>query len=407
MNSQLPAKKVGFIKHSPPDQLAEKLPIWQLLAFSSIGFITIMTETMPVGLLPQISMGLNVSEVWAGQLVSFYALGSVCAAIPIIALTSNWNRRRLLLLTIGALCIFNSISAISTNYIFTLIVRFCAGMAAGVIWGLFVGYVRYLVVPHLQGRALAIAGIGQPLALCLGVPLGTLLGTLFDWRGVFWIMSIFSLLLYVWIRLYIPDFNAHLVKQKTSLKQVFLISGVRSVLLILFIWILAHNILYTYIASYLDIVGLSENTDVILLLFGVSAIFGIWITGCFIDKYLRNLSLISLLIFALAVLSLGVFVHSPWMILVSIILWGISFGGAPILLQTALADVAKEHTDVAQSMLVTIFNFAVAGGGVVGGFLLKWWGVRAFPWSMLILLLLALVLVYQAKDKGFNSNRTI
>ncbi|MBN0796079.1 MFS transporter, partial [Pseudomonas aeruginosa] len=54
---------------------------------SAAGFLAIMTETMPAGLLPQISHGLGVSEALAGQLVTLYALGSVLAAIPVIAAT--------------------------------------------------------------------------------------------------------------------------------------------------------------------------------------------------------------------------------------------------------------------------------------------------------------------------------
>ncbi|WP_340615623.1 hypothetical protein [Xenorhabdus entomophaga] len=46
---------------------------------------------------------------------------------------------------------------------------------------------------------------------------------------------------------------------------------------------------------------------------------------------------------------------------------GFSFGGAPTLLQTAIADTAGDGADVAQSMLVTGFNLAVASGGLIGG----------------------------------------
>jgi MFS family permease len=158
------------------------LPVWKLLALTMAGFLAIMTETMPAGLLPQIGQGLGVSEALAGQLVTLYALGSVLAAIPVIAATRSWNRRQLFLLAIVGILVFNSITAMSSHYGLTLVARFIAGMAAGVVWGLLAGYARRLAPPHLQGRALALAGLGQPIALAIGVPLGTLLGTLFDWR---------------------------------------------------------------------------------------------------------------------------------------------------------------------------------------------------------------------------------
>ncbi|CBJ81518.1 Major facilitator family transporter [Xenorhabdus bovienii str. Jollieti] len=281
-----------------------RLPIWKLLAFTMAGFLTILTETIPAGLLPQISEGLNVSEIQAGQLVTFYALGSVLAAIPVVAVTRNLNRRFLFLFAISGLLVFNSITAISTDYVLTLVARFIAGMAAGVIWGLFAGYARRLVPHRLQGRALAIAGVGQPIALCIGVPLGTMLGTLFDWRGVFWIMSVIALLLLIWIRLAIPDFAGQSSQQRLSIRRVILLPGVRSVLVILFAWILAHNILYTYIAPYLTAFGLSSSIDVVLLVFGIACIIGIWLTGLFVDSGVRILTLLSLILSVIASLLL-------------------------------------------------------------------------------------------------------
>ncbi|CBJ81515.1 Major facilitator family transporter (fragment) [Xenorhabdus bovienii SS-2004] len=85
-----------------------------------------------------------------------------------------------------------------------------------------------------------------------------------------------------------------------------------------------------------------------------------------------------------------------------LIVWGMSFGGAPTLLQTALADVAEENADVAQSMLVTIFNLAVAGGGIIGGGLLNNYGMTSFPITMIALSLFALSLVWRAKKNGFR-----
>ena len=109
------------------------LPLLGLLAFTLAGFIAIMTETLPAGLLPQISRGLGVSEGLAGQLLTLYAIGSVVAAVPVIAATRGWNRRPLLLLAIGGLLVFNALTALSTDYVLTLASRFVAGMAAVIL----------------------------------------------------------------------------------------------------------------------------------------------------------------------------------------------------------------------------------------------------------------------------------
>jgi predicted MFS family arabinose efflux permease len=381
---------------------AQRLPVWRLLAFTMAGFITIMTETMPAGLLPLIAQGLGVTQAMAGQLVTLYALGSVVAAIPVVVATRKWRRRPLFLLAIGGLLVFNTVTALSSHYLLTLVARFIAGMAAGVIWGLLAGYARRMVPHDLQGRALAVVGIGQPVALCLGVPLGTWLGTLFDWRGVFWIMSALALLLFVWVRFGVPDYAGQTERQRQPIRRILLTPGLCSILLVIFVWMLAHNILYTYIAPFLVSVGLGPRIDLVLLLFGISSILGIVMTGMWVDRGLRVLTLLSLAGFAIAALVLGLARSSPDFVLLSVAIWGLTFGGAPTLLQTAIADTAGDGADVAQSMLVTIFNLAVAGGGVVGGLLLEHAGPGSFPPTLLVLALLGLSLVWLASAHGFK-----
>lgn len=386
-----------------PDPAVDRLPVWELMAFTTAGFLAVITETMPAGLLPQIGRGLDVSEGLAGQLVTLYAIGSVVAAIPVIAATRSVRRRPLLLLAIGGLCVFNTVTALSTNYMLTLSSRFIAGMAAGVIWGLLAGYARRLAPQHLQGRALAFVGVGQPIALTFGVPLGTWLGSIFDWRGVFWIMSALALVLIVWVRVLVPDFPGQTAEKRQPIREIFMTPGIRSVLCVIFLWILAHNILYTYIAPFLGKAGLGDRVDVALLIFGASAIAGIWATGLLIDRRLRGLTLVSLSGFAVATLALGIGIHSPVAVLVGVAAWGLTFGGAATLLQTAIADTAGgDRADVAQSMLVTIFNLAVAGGGVVGGLLLESVGAESFPWILPILALIAFAIAWAAKAHGFK-----
>ncbi|WP_454108990.1 MFS transporter [Leifsonia shinshuensis] len=364
--------------------------------------MTIMTENMPSGLLPSIAESLNVSESLAGQLLTLYALGSVVAAIPIVTATRSMPRRTLLMMAIGGLLVFNSVTALSGDYILTLVARFVAGMAAGVIWGLLAGYARRLVSVEQQGRAMAIVGVGQPIALCLGVPLGAWLGTFLEWRGVFWTMSAVALILLIWIRLAVPAVAGQTAGNRMPLRSVLVLPGLRTALLVIFVWILAHNVLYTYIAPFTDRVGLgSQNTGVALLVFGLSSIVGVWLVGARIDRALRRLTLLSLAGFAAASVLLAFAAQSEVLAYVGIALWGLSFGGAPTLLQTATADAGGEEADVAISMLVTVFNIAVAGGGLLGGILLPVIGVEAFPWILAGLALAAFVAVLLGRS-GFR-----
>ena len=175
------------------------LPVAALLALAMTGFIAILTETLPAGLLPQIGGGLGVANVLAGQLVTAYAAGSLAAAIPLTAATQGWRRRPVLLAATVGLFLFNTVTAISSNYPLTLAARFLAGVSAGLAWGMIAGYARRMVTGPLQGRALALAMVGTPVALSLGVPAGTFVGGLLGWRSAFLIMSALTLVLIGWV----------------------------------------------------------------------------------------------------------------------------------------------------------------------------------------------------------------
>ncbi|WP_460118673.1 MFS transporter [Pseudomonas sp. H3_G09] len=381
------------------------LPIGALLALAMTGFICIVTETLPAGLLPLISEGLAISPSMAGQMVTAYALGSVLAVIPMTIATRGWRRRNVLLLTIVGFLLFNSITALSSHYGVTLVARFFAGVAAGLAWSLLAGYARRMVEPEQQGKALALAMVGTPIALSLGVPLGTWLGGLVGWRTTFGLMSALTLVLIVWVLVKVPDYPPQPAHQRRSLSKVLTTPGVRPVLAVVISWMLAHNILYTYIAPFVAPAGMAERVDVVLLIFGIAALVGIWLTAKLVEPLLRSTVLLSLATFAAVCVALGFGGGNPEVIYLAVAVWGLTFGGAATLLQTALADAAGDGADVALSLNVVAWNSAIAGSGVVGGVLLDQWGVASFPWAMLALVAIAFAIAWGARAHGFKSGQ--
>lgn len=379
----------------------DRLPIAALLALAIAGFITIVTEALPAGLLPQISAGMNISGALAGQFVTLYAVGSLVAAIPLITATQGVRRRPLLLLALAGFVVANTVTAFSVNYVITMAARFLAGVSAGLVWALLAGYAARMVPDEKKGRAIAIAMVGTPLALSLGVPAGTLLGSLIGWRMCFGIMSVMAVGLMVWVRIRVPDFAGLAAGKRLPLRQILTLAGVRPVLFVVLTFVLAHNIFYTYIAPFLASVSMAERTDLILLVFGVASLLGIWVIGVFVDRYLRLLTLISTALFALSAFVLGVMNDMPAAVYVAVAVWGLSFGGAATLFQTAIARNAGDAADVAQSMLVTAWNLAIAGGGIVGGILLDYLGSTAFSPAVVLLLLSALAVIWAARLHGF------
>lgn len=378
------------------------LPLSALLAMALTGFIAIMTETLPAGLLPQIADGLYVSQAMAGQMITAYAAGSLLAVLPLVALTRGWNRRTALLTAIAGFLIFNTLTTFSTNFALTLFARWMAGAAAGLAWGLLASYARRMVPAHQQGRALSVAMVGTPVALSVGVPLGTWMGTLLGWRMAFGVMSAMTLLLVVWVLRKVPDYPGQEAGERQSLRQVIQMPGVRSILAVILLWMLTHNLLYTYIVPFLRLSGMAGHADQILLVFGIGALAGIGLTGMLVDKRLRQTLLTSLALFAVISLVLALSSHSALIVTLCVAVWGLTFGGAATLLQTAIADATGEHADMAQSMVVVAWNLAIAGGSLSGGILLETAGIGVFPWAMQILLVAGLLIAWCARKQGFR-----
>ena len=372
-----------------------------LLALATAVFITCLTETLPAGLLPAMSADLGVSESATGQSVTIYAIGTALTAIPLSAATAGWRRKRLLLAAMAGFALANTVTAISPDYLLTMSARFLAGVAAGVAWAMLAGYARRMAPAHLQGRAIAIVMTGIPVALSLGVPAGTFLGDAIGWRYAFGLMSLLTVLLLVWIAALVPDHPGQQREARTPVLGALALPGVRPVLLVTLVFVLAHTILYTYIATFLDRLGMDGATGLVLLVFGIASIISVVVVGQRIDRQLRALTFGSIALVAVAAAILALLADSTALVYVAAALWGLGWGGAPTLLQTAAIDVGG---DAAQAMLVTLWNAAMAAGGVVGGVLLSLAGSESFPWSVLVLLVPVTIDVVVSRE-GFPVQR--
>lgn len=365
----------------------------------------IMTETLPAGLLPQIGRGLGVSEAAAGQLVAAYALGTVVAALPLVLTTQSLPRKPLLLAGVAGFVIANGVTAVSPGYGLALVARAVAGACSGLLWGLTPGYARRIVPPALSGRGLAVAGVGTPLALALGTPAGSFAGAALGWRWVFGAMSLSGAVLALWVALAVPAAAGQRGPSRPvrAVRVVWGRRGVRPVLVVVGAWMLAHNLLYTYLAPLLAMSVPGLRVDVALLLFGVAALASIVLTGVLVDAHLRRLTVVSLACFLGAALVLAL--ASGVLVVVALVVWGLSFGGASALLNTAVADRAAPHTDVAATLVSTVWNAAIFGGSALGGLLLPL-GAGALPWASAPAAAVGLTVVLASRSGAFPARRT-
>lgn len=373
-----------------------RLPMLGLLALACGAFITVLTECIVAGLLPAMSRDLGLSEALIGQLTTVYALGSLLTAVPMVKLTSHLPRRPLLMAAMLGFAVANSAMTWTDSYALMLVSRFLGGVAAGLVWALLAGYASRMV-PQQQGRAIAVAMVGAPLAMSIGIPAGTWLSQLIGWRWVFGLMSLLSLALVAWSRAALPSVPGPPAQQSGRLRDVLALPGLLPVYAVMLLAVLAHNVLYTYIAPFVALSGSQDMLDRLLLLFGVASVVSIAVTGALIDRWMRALMALGMVLFLLAAVAMALWPRSAGVLVAAVAVWGLGFGGAATLIQTAVARRSGEQQDLGQSLVVVGWNLAIAGGGVVGGVLLKGAGAEVLPWSLVVLLVVTLGVVVSAR----------
>ncbi|MEV1320144.1 MFS transporter [Micromonospora arborensis] len=121
-----------------------RLPGNALLGLFLAGFISILTECLPAGLLPELGRTLHTGVSLTGQTVTLYALATALGAIPLARATATWPRKNVLQLALAVVAVSNVLTAMSSDFTLTMVLRFIAGLGTGLIWPLLGGYAARL-----------------------------------------------------------------------------------------------------------------------------------------------------------------------------------------------------------------------------------------------------------------------
>ncbi|MFI1837153.1 MFS transporter [Streptomyces olivaceoviridis] len=381
------------------------LPWSGLLALSCAAFTAVLTELLPAGLLPAMAPPLGVAESRIGFLVTAYAAASFVAAIPLTAALRGLPRRPVLCGTLLGFAVSDALVALSSSYPLTVAARLLAGAMGGTLWAMLAGCAARMAPAERRGRAIAVVLAGITLALALGVPAGTALAGALGWRSAFGMLAVLAVLLVGWVRLRVPGFPGEPPHARVPLVRVAVRPGIRPVLSVTLFLLLGHQVMYTYLAPFAAHAGYGR-TGVLLAVFGSATVAGIWLTGVLVDRVPRPALLTALALVAAVLPALGLGARLPGLLVGAVALWGVAFGGAPTLIQTALVDASgPADADVATSLQTTVYNAGIAAGSLTGGLALDAAGAGALPWTALPPVLLALATVAAGRRRAFPARR--
>lgn len=379
----------------------DRLPGKALLGLFLAGFISILTECLPAGLLPEMSRTLGTSVSLTGQTVTVYALATALGAIPLARTTATWPRKHVLQLALAVVVVTNALTALSSDYTLTLVLRFVAGLGTGLIWPLLGGYAARLAPEGRQGRAIAIALAGTPIGLALGIPLGTWLSSFSSWQLAFYASAAVSVVTMAWVLVALPNLPGRPADVRFTISQVLVIPGLRPILFALATYMIAHNILYTYVTDLLSYAGMAGQTGWVLFAFGVTSVLSVLVVGRHIDRHLRKLVVGSTVLFAACVFVLAVLASTPALVYVAVAVWGFAFGSSPSLFVGAAINATGVAADMAQAVTITVFSASIAVGGFIGGLLLAGLSTASITWVSLIFLIAAAATVIAGTKHAF------
>jgi len=338
------------------------------LALAMGGFAIGTGEFAIMGLMPNVALGLGISEPQVGHVISTYALGVVVGAPLLAILGSRLFRRHLLLLLMGFFALGNFASAVAPDYHSLLLFRFIAGLPHGAYFGVAMLVAASMVAPDQRAKAVSRVLAGLTIAMLIGNPLATWLGQWLSWRWAFGLVGLIALLTVLLVAIFLPldrseprnnpmrelrDFNR---------KQVWLALAISSV------GFAGMFCVFAYLApTLLEVTGVSENwIPVGLAAFGLGGIIGNLFGGWLFDR-LRFKAIPLLLLWSIAVLLVFPFAtHSLWTILPAAFAVGTMVSLSPAL-QTHLMDVAADAQTLAAASNHAAFNIANALGPWLGG----------------------------------------
>lgn len=381
----------------------KKFPWLYLIIMSSVTFLGILSELVPSGILPQMSEGLDVSYSAIGLLVSIYAIASAVGTIPLITLTMQMNRKKLLMILLLIFGISNAVIGLSSSYNVIAVARLAGGISAGILWPMASAYAMRLVPSNLHGRAIAVTMSGSTLGLGIGLPIMTAIGTEFGWRFSFGVLTAAIFIVAILGQMFLPSVEG---EKRTSTNSPLYIIRNKSVVICLamtLLTIMAHYGLYTYISPLAEHFEIYGGIKLASILFGIGTIVSVFLAGKFVDEHLGSLTA-SMLILALGAMLIFVGFKGTTIIShIAFFLWGVSFGSLVTIFQAAVTRQVETGKDVATSLQSSTFNFGIVFGSSIGGLILAKASVFYIIFATILLLIVPILLSLFAKKTFYQS----
>jgi predicted MFS family arabinose efflux permease len=364
---------------------------WVAVLSVALGsFVLVLSEFLPIGLLPAIASDLHISVGTAGLLVVATGIMGAIGAPAVTVFTSRVDRRVVLLALSGLLVLSDVLGAFAPNLAVLLVARMLLGLGIGGFWSIGAGIASRLVRPSAVIRATSFITAGVSVATVVSLPLGAFVSAVASWRTAFLIGAALGAIALVLQLAMLPKIPAVQRVRFATLGQLLTVPRARIGLIATALAFIAQFSAYTYVAPYLQqLVRISPTTiSVALLVFGIAGIAGNFTAGFTLSRSVAATLTVTKITLAIAVVALPLLAWSVPGVFVLLVIWGFVWGALPLGLQTWMSQAAPQASEGSLALFVTTIQLAISAGSIIGGL-----GVGAFGIAFDFFLAGGLVLV--------------
>jgi predicted MFS family arabinose efflux permease len=321
------------------------------------------------GSLNDLVRSLDVSVAVGGQLIAVSA-ALMCFGAPVLAaLVGNWDRRRLLALSLVWFAVGHGLSAVAPNYAVLLPLRALCVVAAAVFTPQAAAAIGYVAPPEERGRSIIFIFLGWSVASVVGMPVHSYIGESFGWRWAFGLVTVLSGAAAWWVWRAMPDGVKPPPMRMAAWREVVTHPVLMAIVLVTALHSAGQFSLFAYMAPYYrQVIGAdAAQTSFLFFWFGAFGLLGNLLLSRFIDR-IGAARIVAASLCAM-VLSLLLWPLATSVITVALVLvpWGLGGFAANSAQQARLGLAAPELATALMALNTSAIYLGQAVGAAGGG----------------------------------------